>query len=75
MYWWKIRRYDSELCHECGRPYYSSIGDTWWHADDGLWNKITGGPDGLLCPPCFTRKCNELGILIYWEPVVSERNG
>lgn len=36
-----------ERCQDCGRDY------DWWHADDKQWERVQGGPWGLLCRPCF----------------------
>jgi hypothetical protein len=72
-FWWrKVRRYDSEICQSCERPYFAAIGDTYWSADDALWLWVEGGPGGLRCPPCFTRDCRAKGISIFWRPVIDD---
>lgn len=68
--------YSGEICQECGLPVSLGIGGTYWSAENDLWNYVMGGPDatddpgGTLCPRCFTTKCNELGIYVYWSPVI-----
>lgn len=55
MYWWLVRRYETELCQRCGRPVRVVF-----HAPDDLWELATGCvrvPDGesapgVLCPAC-----------------------
>lgn len=39
-----------ERCQDCGRDY------PLWHADGDLWDRVHGGPGGLLCPHCFDRQ-------------------
>lgn len=60
IYWRHVRRYDSEVCHRCGRPVARGIG-TWWHAPDWLW-AMTSGPFNILCPACFVERA-----LSEWE--------
>lgn len=74
LYWRWARRYETELCLRCGGPYYKQIGDTWWHAPDGLWRYVEGGTGGLRCPRCFTADCRARGILVYWAPVIDNEN-
>lgn len=66
-FWWtKIRRHDSELCYDCGRPY-----SLWWCDVPGLWSRVTGYADnGLCCPRCFERRAERIGIVVEWRPVV-----
>ena len=52
-----------ERCRDCGRTYKMV-----WLASDELWMKIWGGENGLLCPDCFTERCDKLGIFIKWIP-------
>jgi len=53
----------AEKCMNC-----ESMVEQVWHVDDGLWNKLSGYPDGngLLCIRCFDRKAQEQGIYLYW---------
>lgn len=49
------------ICDDCGRAY-----PTPWYADNHLWNRVTGSPDGCLCPSCFiTRAESVLGPAIW----------
>lgn len=64
-----IKRYDYEICMECGRPVGPHT-DSWWSADDVLWQEMTGSEHGVLCPPCFTGICRERGVHIYWKAAI-----
>lgn len=50
-----------EYCDDCGieQPV------VWWCKDQALWNHVTGG-SGSHCPTCFSRRAEELGILVHW---------
>ena len=67
--------YDGETCQDCGVPVVFFIGQTYWHAKHALWNLVMGGPratddpGGVVCPRCFTVRCDKLGIFIHWEAV------
>lgn len=44
LYWWIIRRYETELCQHCGGPVRIV-----YHAPDEIWEAVTGNvryPDG-----------------------------
>jgi hypothetical protein len=61
-----IRRYEYEICMECGRPVSRGTGATWWSAPDGLWEIINGGPNGVLCMACFAAGCVDAGYHMHW---------
>jgi hypothetical protein len=63
-----VRRYRYEICQDCGRRVGTSTG-SWWRASDELWRRINGGFEGVLCPPCFTSRCDQAGEPIHWEAV------
>lgn len=72
FYWSKLRRWDSELCDECGRP----VNIVWWCHDSFLWERITGkrgrGQEpagGLRCIHCFDAAAKELCPWIEWAPL------
>lgn len=48
IYWRHLRGYKYEVCHDCGRPVRVV-----WMAPDGEWERVMGGPGGVLCIPCF----------------------
>src|SRR5436189_74128 len=56
-----------EFCHDCGRRQ-----PLIWHADDNVWEVITGRTDGggVLCPQCFDRRAEAVGVMLYWVPNV-----
>lgn len=66
-----------EFCDDCGikQPLV-------WRADNALWAEIIGkpwdggreGPGGVLCPTCFDRRAERLGILLNWTAVVEHRH-
>lgn len=62
------RRYRYELCRDCGRPVGRATG-SWWGAPDDLWERVNGGPHGVMCPLCFTAKADALGEPVHWEAV------
>lgn len=67
---WNALTYSYEICFDCG----GKVGphtDSYWLADDALWNEIMGGPSGVVCPPCFTKRCRSAGVHVYWKPVAA----
>lgn len=65
--------YEYETCNKCGGVTAPLLNGnepvSWWNAPDELWERITGGPNGLLCIRCFTLKAKEQGVTIYWQAV------
>jgi hypothetical protein len=65
------KRYEYECCQVCGQPTaFERDGEplTYWHADQALWNRMYGGPDGVLrCMRCFTEECRDAGESIMWQ--------
>lgn len=57
-----------EFCHDCGvrQPLV-------WRAADDLWLEVMGDPGGVVCPVCFTRRADALGISLDWRPAVGFR--
>lgn len=57
-----------EFCHTCGvrQPLV-------WHAADNLWVEVSD--KGVLCPKCFDKRADRLGILLMWTPAIEMRNG
>lgn len=47
------------ICQNCGGE------NPVWSADNDLWNKINGSPDGILCPNCFVKKGIARGINMF----------
>lgn len=73
-YWQRIRRWDAEICQECGRP----VRTVWWCHDDMLWEKVTGkikpagsreSASGIMCMDCFDELAREVCVWIEWAPV------
>lgn len=72
-YWQRIRRYDSEICSQCGRP----VGLVWWCSDNFLWEAVTGhekppGKEpaaGIWCISCFDRAASKVCPWIEWAPL------
>lgn len=68
--------YDGEVCMDCGFPVAHFVG-SYWTAPHLLWNYVLGGPEatddpgGILCPPCFTLRCRELGVSVAWKAEVT----
>ncbi len=44
------------ICQTCGG--FNPV----WSANNDLFNKVNGSPYGIICPTCFIKKANELGI-------------
>lgn len=72
FYWYLIRRYECEICMDCGRRVGVHTG-SWWHADEALWEVIVGDPSAVMCPPCFTLRGDDLGIAVKWVAVEDAR--
>jgi hypothetical protein len=51
-----------DFCHRCGRP------NPVWSAPNDLWNDVMGGPDGIVCPPCFAESAGP-GFVWTFEPL------
>jgi hypothetical protein len=52
-------------CLDCGGS--NLLGGTYWFADNALWNEIMPNKSGILCAPCFTRRCESQGVGIGWR--------
>lgn len=50
-------------CQECGGK---NIG---WYADNWLWNLVMRGKEGIICPDCFSKHADELGITIWFKAI------
>ena len=55
----------TEFCHDCGRTQ-----PLVWHAPDDLWADVMGRTDGggVVCPECFDKRADGLGLLLRWTP-------
>jgi len=51
----------SERCGDCGRHYLVV-----WAAPNELWNRIWGDGSGMLCPDCFSKRCEAAGVLPFF---------
>lgn len=67
LWWTFVRRYAFETC-TCGRRVAAGIGETFWRADDELWERVVGSPHDVLCPSCFTARAEAQGLRLYWSP-------
>lgn len=55
----------NEFCHSCGNKQKLI-----WTAPNDMWNKIMGGPNGVLCVFCFDKKVkNQMNTLLRWIPI------
>ena len=45
-----------DCCMDCGRKYGDIYGFPDLLIPNWAWNKIVGGPGGLLCPSCIIRR-------------------
>lgn len=56
------------VCDGCGEPDTTGLGaDTFWFADNHLWNAVMGGEVGTLCPECFTNTAQAKGYVVGWR--------
>lgn len=49
------------VCQECGGK------NPTWYADNDLFNKVNGSPNGIICPSCFEQKANKMGIEVIFK--------
>lgn len=61
--WLARRTLIIEFCKYCGRRQ-----PLVWTADDALWESIWGSAGGVLCPECFTRRADAMGLSLRWIP-------
>jgi hypothetical protein len=45
-----------ERCQDCGRDF------PLWRADDVQWNRVMGGPWGILCAACFYERKARINV-------------
>lgn len=66
LYWRHLRRWQTEICHNCGRP----VRVVWWTYDDALWETVTGESHGggIRCIPCFDEAARAHCAWIEWVP-------
>lgn len=50
-----------DFCQQCGKE------NTTWFADNALWNKVMPDDGGILCPQCFSKKCDEKNVRIIFH--------
>jgi hypothetical protein len=53
----------SERCEDCGRPTDWETGEP-WHTTNEEWERVMGGPWGLLCRPCFASRTAPSVVLL-----------
>lgn len=52
------------ICDQCTAHY-----TTPWYAENELWNKVNGSPNGMLCPNCFIANGNRVLGPQIWKVV------
>jgi hypothetical protein len=45
-----------DFCECCGRP------NIVWYAPNELWNRVAAEKFHILCPVCFVRLCESVGV-------------
>lgn len=60
---------DVHRCEDCGAPTNESIGDSYWLADDDLWNRVVRTDTIVLCTDCFTIRARATGVRVSWRAV------
>lgn len=54
-----------EYCQICGVRQPIS----WWCQSKELWMHVAGSKNAVLCPTCFDKRAEKLGIFLRWHPV------
>ena len=49
-------------CMDCG-----TLDTPVWFTNNAIWNRVVGGPDGLLCPICFIRRTETVMTPTGWR--------
>lgn len=49
------------VCQQCGGQ------NPTWYADNELFNKVNGSPNGIICPSCFEKNADEMGVNIIFQ--------
>jgi len=52
----KMHSHPEAKCQECNGK------NPIWYAENELWNRVMGSPNGIICPACFSRKAEALGL-------------
>lgn len=50
-----------DYCQQCGGK------NIVWSADNDLWNKVIGSPNGIICPQCFEKKAEESAVSVIFR--------
>lgn len=53
------KEHPESKCQSCGG--FNPV----WSANNELWNKVNGSPDGIICPTCFIKKANDMGFNMF----------
>jgi hypothetical protein len=61
-----VTGHPEHVCHGCGGK------NPVWSADNELWNKVIGSPNGILCPTCFVILANQKGVEVFGLNVPGE---
>jgi chromosome condensin MukBEF ATPase and DNA-binding subunit MukB len=51
------------VCQKCGAR------NPAWYADNELFNKVNGSPDGVMCPNCFEEIAEKRGVNVMFKAV------
>lgn len=54
------RSHPEDYCQRCGGP------NVVWFAPNELWNQVMGSGDGIVCPVCFVKAAERVGISAVW---------
>jgi hypothetical protein len=56
-----MSNHPEETCTICGNS------NPVWSAENNLFNKVNGSPNGILCPTCFAKMAKEKGIDVFFS--------
>lgn len=51
-----VDKHPEDFCDWCGHPNVA------WSAPNDLWNRVVRGPNGILCPACFSDAVKAEGL-------------
>lgn len=49
-------QHPEDTCESCGGP------NICWFVASAIWNKVMGSPEGIVCPVCFVKRAEALGM-------------
>lgn len=57
----KPEEHPETICQDCHGP------NIVWFVDNETWNRVMGGDGGIICPVCFVKRAESVGISDAWH--------